>query len=324
MKIVQIGFRDTAGSGYCLAHAINKLTRHKAVNIRFIDTYLRYPTMIEAGDYTRQAIRKMLYKADVVHFHIHVKPFFSSLQLNPAKFKDKKTLVYYHGTMLRTYKDELVKQAYEYLPDHTPTVSTPALLKYVGKNAVWLPVCRSFEEISARYGASVRDLKAVESFKAKRMVTFGHPTTSVEKKGSKTFFAALTNIVRGNPNIKAVTIFNTAWDACLRRMSRFDVVLDEAVLGTYGLTTVEAAIFKLPVVSLLTRETAKLYKELAGEAPPLVTWRDQGDLEEKLYVLAERPDVRAELGQQVHDYMLKIHDEPAIVQRYLNIINLKK
>lgn len=323
MRFVQIGDRDTAGSGFSLAHAINKLTRHKAVNIRFISDYMRYPTMIEGGAYSREDIRKMVYKADVVHFHIHVKPLFTSLRLNPKKFRDKTTLVYYHGSMLRNFKDDLRREANEYLPNHIVTVSTPDLLSLV-KNSVWLPVCRSFHEIAAKYSRSPEDAKACRAFGKKNIVVFGHPTTSVKKKGSQIFFKVLTNVIRSNTGVRASIIINSAWDACLRKMSHFDVLLGEAKLGVMQLTQVEAAIFKIPVVSLLTSETVALYKKLAGAPPPVVVWKDQVDLEEKLYALVERRDVRVLLGRKMFDYAKKLHDEPAVVKRYLEIVNVKR
>ena len=319
MRIVQIGHRDTAGSAYFLAHAINKLTNHKAVNMRFIDNYMRYPVMIEAGAYSRQAIRKMIYKADIIHFHIHVKPIFTSLRLDPKKFVDKTTLVYYHGSMLRNYGEELIADAEEYLPGHITTVSTPDLLGLV-KNGVWLPVCRPFSEIAAKYGRSLKDVKARRAFGKKKIVTFGHPTTSVQKKGSQIFFKVLTNVIRSNEGVRASMIINSSWDACMRKMSHFDVLLGEAKLGVMQLTQVEAAIFKIPVVSLLRRETAELYKKLVGGAPPVVSWRDTVDLEEKLYALVERPDVRKLLGSQMCDYARKLHDEQAVVNRYLDVL----
>lgn len=322
MRIVHIGHRETAGSAYCLAHAINKLTKHKAVNIRFIDSYMRYPTLLNGGSLSRETLRKILYKADCVHFHIHVAPFFTSLRLDPNKFRDKTTLVYYHGTPLRTFKEKLTAEADEFLPGHITTVSTPDLLEYV-KDGVWLPVCRSFSEISEAYGKTARDRKAINCFTRKKSVVFGHATSNVEKHGSKLFFHALTNIIRGNTRVRSSIIINTPWDACIRKMAGFDVALGEAVLGVMQLTQVEAAIFKIPVVSLLTPETRDLYKKLVGEAPPVVSWKSQADLEEKLYLLLERSDVRKLLGSQMYDYAKRLHDEEAVVHRYLDILNLK-
>jgi len=319
LRTVQIGHRDTAGCGFMLAHAINKLTKHRAINIRFVQNYMRYPCMVEAGNYTPAQMRKMLYKAEVVHFHIHVKPLFVTLRLDPKRFRNKKVLVYYHGTMLRNYTEELRAEVEEFIPDCITTVSTPDLLKYV-KDSVWLPVCRSFTEISEKYGQNSKDLKALRSFGGKKAVVFGHPTTSVGKKGSKLFFGVLTKVIRGNVGVRGSMIINSSWDACLRKMSGFSVLLGEARLGVTQLTQVEAAVFKIPVVSLLTQETAGLYKKLVGEVPPVVTWKDESDLQEKLYMLAERPDVRHLLGQDIHDYLVKLHDEQPVVDRYLEIL----
>jgi len=319
MRIVQIGLRETAGSMFFLAHAINKLTKHRAVNIRFLGSYLRYPAMIDGGEYGRDEVRKMLYKADVVHFHICAHPLFESLQLDPRKFEDKATFLYYHGSQLRTLGDDLTAENREVLPDHVATVSTPDLLDYV-EDGVWLPVIRPFKELEERFGMSRRDERAIRLFSKKRQIFFVHPTTGVEKKGSQVFFEAVTKAIRMNEHIRFVSVMNTTWDMCMRRIGMSDVMLGDAKLGIIQLTAVEAAIFRVPVVSLLTPETRQMYVDQVGEAPPFVSWNSIGDLIDKINVLTEKPDVRKILGQQIHDYLQPLHDERPVVDKYLGLI----
>jgi len=336
LRIVQIGFHDTAGSMFFLSHAINKLTKHKAVSIRFLNDYLRWPTMIEASAYNRSDIRKMLYKADVIHFHIRVKPFFITLRLDPEKIRAKKTLVYYHGSMLRLYGEKLQPQNLECLPNHIATVSTPDLLEFLdeGVEGHWLPVVRPFDDILARYGRSSADLEAMRYFGSKKIVVFGHATTSVQKKGSRAFFQALTNVVRGNPKARASMIINNPWDSAIRKTASFDVSLGTATMFKvqkkgedavtygcgYGLTAVEAGIFSIPIISLFTRSDEERYEKVAGEAPPLVTFMNEEDLTERMFYLAENQKERLRIGRALHTYMRKFHDEQAVVTRYLKLI----
>lgn len=343
MKIVHIAFSDTAGSMFFLCHALNKLTKHQAVAIRFLNNYLRWPVMISATVYQRATIRKMLYKADVIHFHINVKPFFSSLRLDPAKLKDKQILVYYHGSFLRgllTNSEELQKENREYAPGHVATVSTPDLLEFLDPKTpgYWLPVCRPFDEITTGYGRSSMDLKAMGSFGRRKIVVFGHATTSVDKKGSKIFFKALTQVVLANPQVRSTVIINNPWDACIRKMATFDVALGSSVLfempkrkgqpqsygSGYGLTNVEAGIFKIPSISLLSFSDAERYKKVAGEPPPLISWRDDYELMEVMHKLADHPKLRRSMGLELHTWMRKFHDERAVVNRYLEILREMK
>ena len=338
MRIIHIGFHDTAGSMYFLCHAINKLTDHKAVSIRFLNDYLRWPAMIEGSAYNRSDIQRILYKADVIHFHIRAKPFFTALRLNAKKIREKKTLIYYHGSMLRFYGDEIQAQNIEALPDHSVTVSTPDLLECLdpGVSASWLPITRPFKEIQERYGRSKADLKAVNAFGRQKIVVFGHATTSVDKKGSRAFFSALTTVVQGNPQVRSTIIINNPWDACIRKTASFDIALASASIFPigqkegeepksygcgYGLVAVEAGIFKIPVISLFTDSDGERYRHEAGEVPPIISWEGNDDLLEKMFILSQQARMRHELGRRLHNFMVKFHDEKPVVDRYLRLIS---
>lgn len=322
MKIVHISYQDLAASGYTLCHAINKLTKHKAINIRFSDTYLRYPTMVDASDYTKEAIRNMLYNADVIHFHLHTKSFYESLKLNPEKLQGKKKLVYFHGSELRTWGQDLVSEAEQYLGDFKITVSTPDLLPLMPKDRVyWLPVCRSFKEISQKYSQCNQDSQAVKSFGKKRFVTFGHAPTNVDAKGSRLYFEAITDILRTNPWVRTINVMNTNWDACLRTMSSFDAYFDQALIGSYGLSAVEVAIFKIPVIVRLKQDVLDyIHAETGFKTTGMINFNSQTELAERLDWLARRADIRRMFGKAVYDYASKVHDEKPVVDRYMRIL----
>ena len=327
MKILHVGAHDACGSGYWLSRAINRHTEHQAANIRFVDDWSRTPAYIWASRYARKTIKQMIYKADVVHFSINVAPYFSAFDLKKRVMNKKKILVYYHGSVLRSMADVVVKGALECAPDHIVTVSTPDLFAHLPMDleAYWLPVIRDFEYIQTKYGFEEVETKAAAAFGKRQFMVIGHPTSNVRKHGSKFFFACLTDIMRINRNTRSSIIINTPWDACMRKFSQFDVVLGNASkIGTYGLTCVEAGIFKIPACTWLTEESYKLYEKLAGSPPPLITWHSLKDLFNKLQGLYNDPKMRVELGQQLHDWMRPIHDEKAVVAKYMQMITNKR
>lgn len=327
LKIVHIGAHDTGGSGFFSARAINNHTKHEAVNIRFVNDWARIPAYLWANRYTRGQVRKMIYRADVLHFQIHVKPFFTSFGLDPAKINAKKTLVWYHGTLLRTKGEELTTEARELLPDHIVTLSTPDLFAHIPPDdeAYWLPVPRPFKYLQDGYGFNAKERRIQKKFGKRTIVTLGHPSSSIEKKGSKFFFAVLTDIMRFNKLLRSSIVINTPWDTCMRKYAEFDICLGAATgAGTYGLACVEAAAFKTPAVTLLNPDTIKIYEGLVGEAPPIVTWHNMQDLFHKLQKLSVDTTLRKALGQELHDWMKPIHDEPDFAERYIELITNKK
>ena len=82
MKISILAVRDTGGTGYTLAHAINKITpEHHAINTRSMNTFIAYPTIVDMADYSRSKICEMVYGSDVVVFLGALKPFFEFFNL---------------------------------------------------------------------------------------------------------------------------------------------------------------------------------------------------------------------------------------------------
>ena len=327
MKILHIGAHDACGSGYWLSRAINRRTRHFAVNVRFVDDWSRTPAYIWASKYSRQTVRNMIHKADVVHFSIHVKPFFSAFNLNKKIMQEKKIFVYYHGTVLRTNAEEVRAEAKEYVPDHVVTVSTPDLLAFIeaDQEAYWLPVIRDFKYIQEKYGFSDKEVKAAKLFGKKKLVTIGHATSSVQKKGSKFFFMCLTDMMRFNRTIRSSIIINTPWDSCMRKMSEFDVALGNAApISSYGLTCVEAGVFKIPAATFMNEDGRKMYEAIVGSAPPLISWVSLKDLFHKLQKLSEDAKMRRDLGKKLHDWMRPLHDEAPVVERYMRMVLHKK
>jgi len=208
LKIINLSIADVAGSAYCLSHAINKVCQgeHQAINLRTGDNIFRYPTIAEMRHYNLEHCRKMVKNSDVIIFHSAVKPFLEALTLNETMLKDKKKIVYFHGSELRGLGKVLLDQAETLLDKSQVVVSTPDLL-YHAPDAKWMPVCRSFSEIRRRYGLCNQDEKAKESFGVpKHNVVFTHAPTSEYKKGSATFYRVITRIIKDLPYVNYLTI----------------------------------------------------------------------------------------------------------------------
>src|SRR4030043_165667 len=95
MKIVIPSVRDTGGTGWNLAHAINNVypKQHQAIDLTAQKSYINYPTIASMGDYAKRQCRDMIYKADAIVFLGSFRPLFEGLHLSPARLKDKKKLL---------------------------------------------------------------------------------------------------------------------------------------------------------------------------------------------------------------------------------------
>ena len=325
MKIVNLCFHDSGGGAYTLSHAINKLTKHKAINLRSTGDYLRFPTIASMGNYTVTECRNMVYKADVIVYHTVVKPYFIGLSLDQGLIRDKKNILFFHGGDLRHLGEDIKKEADESLENYQILVSTADLLWHAPKGAKWLPTARSFSEIRRRYGLCNQDRRALRTFiKAKKKVMLSHAPTGEYKKGSNLFYRVITQIVKTLPYVSFKPIRHQPWANVLRILPDVDVMFDsnppEGVETTYGNIAVEASILKIPTVTKLTKRTLELLKSETGLDSPFVTFDDEEDLLGKVLMLAENEKLRRIIGNKAYRYCKAVHDEKPVVERFLKIV----
>ena len=324
MKILNLCFHDNAGAGYALSHAINKLSAHQAINLRSTRDFTEYPAIAEMKNYDAPSCRRMVEKADVVVFHSAVKPYYSGLGLTKKALQEKKKLLYFHGSEMRFYGKEILAQADDLMDQYQILVSTPEMLLTCSKPAKWLPVARSFQEIQGLYSRCNQDTQALEAFAEPKVKTvFCHAPSDEAKKGSNMFYAVLTRLMRELPNVAFLTIHNQPWTACLSLLSTADVYLDQNPpfdICSYGLVSVEASIFKLPVITKMHGEVIDLIKKETGLDSPFITFTSEDDLTAKLYLLAQDADLRRTFGAKTYRYCRKVHDEKPVVDHFLEII----
>lgn len=315
-----------------LAHAINKITaEHQAISMRAQKSYINYPTSVDMGDYSVATCRKMIYKADVVVFLSAIKPLYQGLRLRKRQMKDKKILIYETGSIWRFNRKEFLEEADTLVGNYQIVLGgagqfLPAVDEEktpVPLDAKYLPICRSFSEITRRFGICEQDQKALETYMVpKKMVSFAHAPTSELKKGSNTFYRVVTRAMQLLPQLAFTTIRRQTWYYTLRTLASCDVLLDQDPPWPtgYGALAVEAACFKLPIVTRLSYEAIEHLKELTGLKSPFITWVDDEDLLGRLVHLAEHSETRRMLGLEAYKFCKAIHDEKPVVERFFKII----
>jgi hypothetical protein len=321
LKVVNLSVQDMAGAGYCLAHALNKQKGVKAVAIRAANNYINYPTIADVKFYTREICTQMAANADVLVFHTAIAPYLSAYHLDAKMLKDKKKLLYFHGSDCRFYGKAIIAQADEaFNGDYETLVSTPDLLD-VMPTAKWMPVARSFHEIKRNYGLCGQDHAALKALGGEvPKVTLGHAPTNQERKGSALFFKVITEMVQKNPLVEYQVIQNMTWDNCLRAMSTIDVYYDQCVIGAYGMAAVEAAVFGAAVFCKLNTQVMDVIEAETGFKNPFIQWETEAEIRERSARLVADKDLRLHFGKIAHDYCKAVHDEDVVAEKFLKIV----
>jgi len=336
MKIVFLAVRDTGGTAYTLAHAINKITpEHQAINVRGMNTFVSYPTIADMADYNRSKIREMVYNSDVIVFLGAMQPFFEALRLRKNMLREKKKMLLCMGSEWRWGRDQLIKQADRLLQNYKIMLGGADMFLPMdtpdGKHfdvvdedkVAYLPVVRSFDEIQERFGVSKQDQVALETFAVpKKRVVFTHAPTSEVNKGSHIFYRAATRAQQRCPSMTFTTVRQLPWVSTLNVLAHSDVLYDQAppFPTAYGALSVEAAIFRLPSFSQVAPECRAFIKRHTGLDTPYITFSDDEDLFRKTVALATDVKIRRMFGDMNYAYCKQLHDEKPVVDRFMRIV----
>lgn len=334
MKIVIPSIRDTGGTGWTLAHAINTVCKgeHQAIDLTAQKSYINYPTMAHMGDYTKLQIRKMIYKADTIVFLGSFRPIFDGLKLSRRRLRDKKKLLLFMGSEWRGGRKGILEHIDKYIRgQYKIAVGSPCMMMDAEdedktpcpKGVEWLPLTRGFTEIAEMYGVCNQDQNALNAFATPRdKVLFMHAPTSEERKGSQTFYYAMTRAQQLVPNLIFTMVRGQPWINCLKSMAVSDLLFDQdpPFPETYGGISVEASIFKLPVISRVSQYAVDFWKRETGLDSPIIQWTDDEDLFTKVYKLATDKALREKFGESTYKFMRALHDEKPVVNRFLKMI----
>jgi len=333
LKIVIPSVRDTGGTAYTLAHAINSASNHQAIDLTAQKSYINYPTMAHMGDYTKKTCRKLIYQADVVVFLGSFRPLYEGLKLSARRMKPKKKLLIFMGTEWRSARHIILRHIDEYVKaNYKIVVGSPCMMMPgtdeaktpCPKDVGWLPVVRSFDEIRDTYGMCNQDAAAVQAFGVpKDKIYFMHAPTSEEKKGSQTFYYAMTRAQQLVPNLIYSSVRGQPWINCLKSLAVSDLLFDQdpPFPETYGAISVEASIFKLPVISRVDPFAVDFWKREVGLDSPIIQWIDDEDLFKKVYRLATDAELRRTFGESTYKFMRAIHDEKPVVERFFKMVD---
>ena len=112
------------------------------------------------------------------------------------------------------------------------------------------------------------------------------------------------------------------WVATLRLLAACDVLLDQdpPFPMSYGGLSVEAACFKVPVVTRVYPECRVWLERFTGMKSPFITWGSDEDLLERVYQLTEHPEIRQDFGNRMYRWCKRIHDERSVVERFFKIV----
>lgn len=251
MKILHIG--NTAG----IATQICKNMRKKGHKC---DTMIFYPDTLNQGcDFNYSVSSRLirltplfqLYRVarmlqhikdyDIIHFHAFGGITF---QMDYILWKPlgKKIVLHYHGSELRRFKTE---SPFATLAD-MKYVSTPDLLQYCDKEAVWLPTpidIMKYDYVGLDYEPKLTIVHAV--------VSLEH---GMKKKGTDIILKAVEIVKQRGYDFDFKLFCGIPHADLMQEIKNADIVIGQTKIGWYGSLELEAMAMGKPVISYIDNQ----------------------------------------------------------------------
>lgn len=185
-------------------------------------------------------------------------------------------------------------------------VSTPDLLDFV-PGSIWLPPpidLQALDELSRK----------IDYKQDTGKIVVAHAPTSRMIKGSRYVIEAVEALQRESYNIELKLIENMPYEAALAEYVKADIVIDQLLIGWYGLVSIEMMALRKPVICYI-REDLRQY---VSDEIPLIS-ANILNLKDVLRSLIERPDSWKSQGERGRKYVEKYHEAGKVAEMALEM-----
>jgi len=239
---------------------------------------------------------KISFQYDILHFHISsLHPM--GLDLIIWKALGKKVIMHYHGSEIRNKKQPLLQK---YFADKC-VVSTPDLLAFV-PNSIWLP-----------NPIDTKKYISVEPNQQAHKLRILHAPSKRSLKGTEYVLQAIEKLKTEGYNIEFILLENVSHDEVLKQIRLSDIIVDQLILGWYGVFSIEGMCIGRPVLCYIRQDLLEMHPEL-----PILNTTSES-IYANLIKLIENPEQRIELGTQGRRYVEKLHDFRAIAKELIDL-----
>lgn len=260
----------------------------------------------------------------IFHFHIGRSLWKDYKDVPYLKALGKKIVVHFWGSELRQL-DIAKKYKYHYAREvEIDTVKEEAkreLVRFWQKNAD-LIITSDFElQEYAPHSVVlplVYDFTNINKLKPKfnsGKIKILHASTRDYIKGTKYIIPIVEKLKKEykNKKIEFILVENTTHETALKLYSEADIMIDQILLGSYGVFSIESMALGKPVLCYIREDLMNKYPNL-----PIVSAHPD-NLYERLKMLVENEGLRKSLGEKGIEYVRNRHDPEKVVKKLVEL-----
>ncbi|MBO1511740.1 glycosyltransferase [Metabacillus bambusae] len=321
-----------------IANQMNSLTKGlqnigiNARSLNYYPSYLNYSNNYrvniskiknadEISNLTTEIGLKAIEKFDIFHFHFGTTLISDHSDLRILKDSGKRVYMQHWGSdvmqnsiaekiskyvVVKNTDEDSIKRKLDFLSKYIKhCIVGVGLYEYVKDFYENVHISRAAIDIDS-YAPSISTTK-----KSKPLIV--HAPTSPEHKGTKYILKAIENL-KIKYDFDFILVQNMSHEEAKNIYRKADLIVDQILIGAYGLFAVEAMALGKPVITWISEFMKDKYpKEL-----PIISANPE-NIEKKIEAVLKDKDMREELGFEGRNYVEEYHDMNKIAEVLQNI-----
>lgn len=265
---------------------------------------------------------KAIKEFDIFHFHSGATLLPRGLDLPILKSLNKKVVMHYWGSDIRqksiaAQKNRFVKVKIgdeAGIRKRIKHISKYVKLAIVADYELYEYIKNYFENVVIiRQAIELQEYIPVIPPKRNRKIVIVHAPSDQGIKGTEYVLKTINRLER-NYELEFLLVYGMPHYRVTAICRKADIVVDQLLVGTYGVFATEAMALGKPVICYIREDLWGTYpKEL-----PIIS-AHPGNLYERLKRLIENPDLRYDLGVKGRNYVEKYHDSLKIAKQLIEL-----
>lgn len=271
------------------------------------------------------SIFKKILSFDIFHFRGGISFLPLNLDLPILKILNKKIIMHFDGTDIRQL-DRFDKDKYNkilvnnlgngHLKFFIKRVKYHWIKNWVDKIIVASPDLLEFapeaEFIPNFLAYKTENLNS--DLRKKNFINILHAPSSRITKGTEYFLKAIKRLQKEKYPVKLNLLENISRDQIWAFYRQADIIIDQLLIGAYGVVSIEGMSFGKPVICYIREDLRKYYaKDL-----PIIS-ANPDNIYEVLKRLIENPNLRLKIGKKSTVYFNKFHSQEVMSKKWLKI-----
>lgn len=151
-----------------------------------------------------------------------------------------------------------------------------------------------------------------------QLVRIAHAPSNQDYKGSKYIFKAIENL-KQKYKFEFITLQNLSKEELITEILKCDLLIDQMLVGSYGILTIETMLLNKPVVCYIRDD---IWNKIKNDCPIINANPD--NLEEVLENIIKNPTQLSEIGKKSRQFSLEYHSPRKIAENMLKIFREEK